>query len=663
MLIGDHVVGQNINPHILKQYGTHNWDCINSYSILKNDKYLISGSLRGVISGDSIVDSDNDDNAWIACIDSTGNTIWQSIFFGPGFQSITSNIILDNNDIVCTGLFQDSINCDQYTLIGDSYMSGFICLLDSNANMKWCKKVDTVCNIENILLANKRTNTSLCYIKHDSLDHLILTDDLSLKSINFILDGISLALSTFIALDSTYVVSLNYEGITFCSDSSFKLDTNENIGTLILSIDKDGNVIWEKNIHGIGNLKINSTFPYKTDLCFVGEFDKSILIDSTYLFSNGSKDIFLLNLDNLGTIKFLKNLGGIGNDYGYGIYRDSTEYIVSGSFINSIGFNTTSNNVIQIEATSEFGNSFISRLDIYGNIKSVNYLASNSEDYAKFIDKTNLSIIAIGVFYDTLCFANGIKLEPIGNKDIFLFKYMDCELLPPYIQGGNLICDSLPILLYIEDSMNMSFWDPGNVISHQLEVFTPGEYFVTVISNQGCISIDSTYVSQLTKPIVNVGEDLLINPGEFVNLSARVDEADALIWNTLGTGIFNFQNNIDTYYYPSNLDILSGLTEIVLSASNQCGESSDSLQVIYNNPIDNIIVYPNPASALLNILSINNEIINDITITLSNGTFIQNIENINANAYILSIASYPPGTICLHINTTSGYYTKTINIL
>lgn len=132
-------------------------------------------------------------------------------------------------------------------------------------------------------------------------------------------------------------------------------------------------------------------------------------------------------------------------------------------------------------------------------------------------------------------------------------------------------------------------------------VSNAGTYTLKVVDNNDCVTSASTSVTVQKKPQVSVGDDIYICENENKVLLNGVNTGGpaTYLWTTSGTGTFSDPNQLSTYYYPSDADILSGEVQITLTATatSPCSYvSSDSLKI-------SILRIP---SALIHVLFPNN---------------------------------------------------------
>ena len=134
---------------------------------------------------------------------------------------------------------------------------------------------------------------------------------------------------------------------------------------------------WAKAAYGLENLEqVSSVEAYATsvdtwgNVYVTGEFfgiaDFSMGADNTTLVSNGSSDIFILKLDAVGDLVWIKSIGGNFSDRGHSIHTDTEGNVyVVGAFASTVDFDPNSG---VYELSSESGiDAFVLKLDLNGN--------------------------------------------------------------------------------------------------------------------------------------------------------------------------------------------------------------------------------------------------------------------------------------------------------
>ena len=121
------------------------------------------------------------------------------------------------------------------------------------------------------------------------------------------------------------------------------------------------------------------------------------------LTSNGSADIFIMELDTAGVFKWAKQIGGLGGDQVDGMVRDGAGNLyLTGYFVGTVDFDPGPA-VFNLTSTT-FLNNFILKLDNNGNFIWAKQFSPNSTD--------NIHVDAAGSVYITGDFAGTVDFDP-----------------------------------------------------------------------------------------------------------------------------------------------------------------------------------------------------------------------------------------------------------
>lgn len=115
---------------------------------------------------------------------------------------------------------------------------------------------------------------------------------------------------------------------------------------------------------------------------------------------------------------------------------------------------------------------------------------------------------------------------------------------------------------------------------------------LTTTGNGLCDAEDFNRTISISKaPIVSAGSNQTICGDEnSVQLNGTVTNAGGGRWQTLGSGSFNNQNNLNATYLPSNTDKQNGLVKLVLTSTGNglCNALSDTMQIAFSEiPVAN----------------------------------------------------------------------------
>lgn len=148
----------------------------------------------------------------------------------------------------------------------------------------------------------------------------------------------------------------------------------------------------------------------------------------------------------------------------------------------------------------------------------------------------------------------------------------DVDVIPqvePVVELGNnlTLCDTQSFEIILDPSMGDYLWQDDSHLN-SFVIQSPGTYWVKVSNSCGS-DRDTIVVSNLPSPVVNLGEDTLICPGQSLAISLDPSSGNVL-WQDSST--------LSTYA------VLQEGTYSV-TVSNQCGESSDTLIVSSPAPL------------------------------------------------------------------------------
>jgi putative intracellular protease/amidase len=110
---------------------------------------------------------------------------------------------------------------------------------------------------------------------------------------------------------------------------------------LVIKTDADGDIIWSKRFGGIGS-------EYGNACLDVG--DGYMVLGYTTSFGQGSKDVFLVRLDNDGNEIWSKTYGGVSWDVGTAICEAGEQHYYVGGFTQSFGWGEEDIYLIKIDA-------------------------------------------------------------------------------------------------------------------------------------------------------------------------------------------------------------------------------------------------------------------------------------------------------------------------
>ena len=183
-----------------------------------------------------------------------------------------------------------------------------------------------------------------------------------------------------------------------------------NVDAWVIKVGSTGNLIWQKALGGSGFEEIRSIQATPDGGCIAGGFTNSS--DGDLIGSHSSNDMWLIKLDNNGSIQWQKTLGGSMTDLGgYVQLTDDGGYIVAGHSNSSDGDLTGNRNSFDV---------WVVRLDAAGTIVWQNTYGGTGNESLYYIDKTpDGGFVFTG---STVFIADGDIKCNAGQFDLLLMK-------------------------------------------------------------------------------------------------------------------------------------------------------------------------------------------------------------------------------------------------
>lgn len=199
----------------------------------------------------------------------------------------------------------------------------------------------------------------------------------------------------------------------------------------ILKLDGAGNFLWAKRMGGSGNdIPTSITLDDNGNIYTLGFFQSTVDFDPgtgiSNLTSNGGYDIFIQKLDSSGNFVWVKQIGGINDDYGYKIFTNSFgDIYLTGSFQDTVDFDPGAGTTNFVSHGGD--DIFIQKLNAAGNLVWVRQIGGISNDGGNSITIDAIgNILVTGFFQDTVDFDPGVgatNLVSNGEEDIFIQKF------------------------------------------------------------------------------------------------------------------------------------------------------------------------------------------------------------------------------------------------
>ncbi len=181
----------------------------------------------------------------------------------------------------------------------------------------------------------------------------------------------------------------------------------------------NGNYLWAKHFGGNSSSYSEGSaiaLDLAGDVYVTGSFYNTVYFGSTTLTCNGTSDIFLAKLDELGNLSWVKQAGGHGTNLGLGITADNPGNIyLTGSFEGAAIFGSISplNN-------SGGGDIFLSKYDPSGTCLWANSIGSTGEDKGLSVSLDGAGKVYLaGTFNDSIFFAKYDVWGGGGSAELF----------------------------------------------------------------------------------------------------------------------------------------------------------------------------------------------------------------------------------------------------
>jgi hypothetical protein len=115
----------------------------------------------------------------------------------------------------------------------------------------------------------------------------------------------------------------------------------------------------------------------------------------------------------------------------------------------------------------------------------------------------------------------------------------------PNLGNDSLFCN-LPVIINANTTANSYLWS-NNSVNSNLNIITPGKYWVRATNSNGCSNSDTVLVTLGQSPIVTLGPDTAFCQGKTINLYAGAGASNSYLWSTGSTASSISVGNVGTY--------------------------------------------------------------------------------------------------------------------
>lgn len=203
------------------------------------------------------------------------------------------------------------------------------------------------------------------------------------------------------------------------------LTSNGGEDVFVAKFDAAQNLIWLRQIGGTNDERANAlALDEAGNLIIVGQFTATADFGGTNLTSFGSNDVFVTKLDNAGTLLWVRQAGGTGDDFARSVaVHTNGDIALTGSFqrIADFGGISVTNRIL---ANAPSGDVFVARYDSNGQLVWVKGAGGTSDDRARSVafDRAG-NVLVAGGFSTSITF-DSVTLSSVRKSyEIFIAKY------------------------------------------------------------------------------------------------------------------------------------------------------------------------------------------------------------------------------------------------
>ena len=303
-------------------------DYVYGIGVASNDDVYVSGDFYGASLFDSIGKTDSytiglNAGAFITKFLSNGDYVWTEVLTGTdgnGFAHVNSLSINANDEIYLAGSFQGDLDLD---------------LTDA------------------LDVRNSKTFGSDSFLLKLQDDVPFTTPGVHVYNWTQSHGGASVEFGKDVVADSlgnTYVVGSFYGSADFYPGDPIETHISAGQSDIFISrrnaddINTNDNYVWTRTFGGTGYDEAYSVAVDEENSVYItGYFSGSVnfdpdddLTDSLRISKGGSRDVYVLKLDDLGKFVWVRTFGGIYHDYGHDIAIDGSNIYVTGEFKHSV---------------------------------------------------------------------------------------------------------------------------------------------------------------------------------------------------------------------------------------------------------------------------------------------------------------------------------------
>ncbi|MCK9220748.1 MAG: hypothetical protein M0P47_11960 [Bacteroidales bacterium] len=503
--------------------GTRGWDLVNDMTCDVAGNIYITGSFTDTIvkSGPAGRATNSGRLMYVAKFDTSGKLIWNKniLNVGAGFGSLIAQG--SNSQLILAGGVEIS---NQRTGIQTGKSGFFLSSLNDQGMVNWTQnftgsKLDY---LTSLIVDTLRSEILITGYFHDTLrigekklissgatDGVFLWFDITgtLKDA-WVIGGKAEDKLSCVAIDSLgnrILAGIFQQKIQFGKTSVLELNNHRDQGLFAARQNHDGVFNSLKLLATGKKIKVSSIMTFGEGCIVAGSFSDNMSLGNQMLHAVGGDDVFILCLDQKLQIAWVKQIGGEKKDRISEILNIGKEVILTGSFNSSITIDHQ-----KLTATGNSSDVFIIALDFSGNLKWMRKAGGKANDYPTCMVPGPKGYIYLAGSYRQTFNLNEKSLESVGEEDVFIGRLENCKVLAPDIKRPVYFCEDNRVDLDAGDGFISYDWNNGFSHEQTITVDQGGIVTLELIAANGCILYDTIGVSEVLKPVVNLGNDTTI---------------------------------------------------------------------------------------------------------------------------------------------------------
>ncbi len=308
--------------------------------------------------------------------------------------------------------------------------------------------------------------------------------------------------SGYIKFDSKDNLYISHQFSSNAVFGSFNVNTPAQWGSIFSKVSTvDGTILWlnytpaptsvaggiqidnADNIYFIGSMQ--GTKKFKN---FTNTYTKSIT-------ANGGYDIYIAKYDMNGDILWIKNYGGLGDEYSWrSLIRNNNIYL---HFQYDDAFSMNSFNFPNAGSQDEA----IVCFDTSGTIKMGKTINGSNAKKGYAIEYSNTGRLFVGGAFGGTISSNAISLTSSGADDGYIYIYDSVATSKLILNSINTVCKRKSVVIQTGMSAGTFKWSPGTefndstIASPTLTPAKSGYYVLKYTTLQGCIFFDTVIIN------------------------------------------------------------------------------------------------------------------------------------------------------------------------